>query len=88
MLFLIGALRAVVEMIGLCLLAQGLLYLIAGKGRDRNLIYRFFAIITTPPCKLVRVVMPSFVTDRVIPVLTFLLLVAFWMTLAFLRKFV
>lgn len=88
MQFALSALRAVVEMIGLCLLGQGLLGVIGRGGRDRNPIYRLFALITTPPCDLVRAVAPSFVPDRAIPALTFFILVFFWMTLAFLRKFV
>mgnify|MGYP007125364095 FL=1 len=34
--FLISAARAIVEMLMLCLLAQGVLYLIAGSHRAKN----------------------------------------------------
>lgn len=86
--FLIGALRAVIELIGLCLLGQGILFLIAGTGSGRNPIYRFFDIVTTPPRQLVRCMMPSMVPDRIIPALTFLLVFFFWIGLAWIRNFV
>lgn len=84
--FLIGALRAVVEMIGLCLLGQGVLRVVAGPGRDRNPVYRAFAIVTLPPRCLLRIILPAFVPDRAIAPLTFLFLLFLWLGLAWLRK--
>jgi hypothetical protein len=87
-LFLVGALRAVIELVGLCLLGQGVLYLMAGGSADRNPIYRFFSILTAPPRQLVRAIVPSFFPERSIPVLTFLLLFVLWIGLAWVRKFI
>lgn len=44
--FLLSALRAIVEMLGLCLLAQGALHVLAGQGRLENPLYRFFALLS------------------------------------------
>ena len=88
MLFLIGALRAVIELIGLSLLGQGLLWLIAGAGSARNPIYRFFAILTAPPRHLVRALLPSVVPEGVIPASTFLMLFFLWIGLAWMRNFI
>jgi hypothetical protein len=51
--FLISALRAIVEMLGLCLLGQAVLYLLAGRRRTDNRIYQLFDLITTPPRRVV-----------------------------------
>lgn len=88
MLFLVGALRAVIELIGLCLLGQGVLYVIAGAGRERNLVYRLLALLTEPPRHLVRVALPRRVPDGIVPTLTFVLLFFFWIGLAWVRSFV
>jgi hypothetical protein len=88
MLFLVGALRAVIELIGLCLLGQGVLYVIAGAGRERNLVYKLLALLTEPPRRLVRLALPKPVPDGVVPTLTFALLFFFWIGLAWMRTFV
>lgn len=86
MLFLVSALRAVVEMIGLCLIGRGMLYVVAGAARERNIIYRLFVIVTEPPCRLVRLAMPRLVADRITPPLTFFLFLVLWIVLAWVRK--
>ena len=59
LLFLIGALRAIVEMLGLCCLAQGFLYLLTGQKRASNPIYQLFALITQAPRRLVAFLLPA-----------------------------
>jgi hypothetical protein len=59
LLFLIGALRAIVEMLGLCCLAQGFLYLLTGQKRASNPIYQLFALITQAPRRLVAFLLPG-----------------------------
>lgn len=88
MLFLVGAFRAVIEMVGLCLLGQGVLHLIGGSDPGRNPVYRLFALLTAPPRQLVRAMLPSRLPDRAIPALTFLLLFFLWIGLALVRKFI
>ncbi|MBS1191599.1 MAG: hypothetical protein H6R10_3391 [Rhodocyclaceae bacterium] len=88
MLFVLGALRAVIELIGLCLLGQGVLHLVAGTRSGCNPIYRLFSLLTAPPRHLVRAMAPSFVSGRMIPLLTFMLLFFLWIGLAWMRTFV
>lgn len=84
--FLISALRAIVEMLGLCLLAQGVLYLLAGQGRYRNPVYQFFALIGRGPQNLLARYLPAGIAPHSLALLTFLLLLALWIGLAILRK--
>lgn len=87
-LFLIGALRAIVEMLGLCLLAQGLLHLLAGPRRTHNAIYQLFALITRPPRRLVARVLPAHAGSKTVAIATFCLLICLWIGLALARKFI
>lgn len=85
-LFVISALRAVVEVAGLFLLAQGLLYLLAGQGREKNTIYQLFRLLTAPVIRFVRFITPRVVVDRHVPVVAFFLLFWLWIALAYIRR--
>jgi len=85
--FLIGALRAIVEMLGLCLLGQGALFLLAGERCARNPVWQLFSLITRAPRQLVAAILPRGISARKISVATFLILFFLWTGLAFLRKF-
>ncbi|WP_153147840.1 hypothetical protein [Dechloromonas sp. H13] len=85
--FLIGALRAVVEMVGLCLIGQGALYLLAGERRRQNVIYRFFDLVTGPPRRVAARLLPRHSSQSAAGLLAFFLLFALWIGLAWLRKF-
>lgn len=88
LLFLISALRAIVEMLGLCLVAQGVLYLLAGKRRAANPIYQLFSLITAPPRRLVAWLLPQRASATIIGIVCFALLLLFWLGLAVMRKFI
>ena len=87
LLFLIGALRAIVEMLGLCLIGQGVLHLLAGRRREQNAIYRIFDLLTSPPRKLTAKLLPTATSGKAVGMLTFLLLFILWIGLAWVRKF-
>jgi len=87
-LFLLGALRAIVEMLGLCLLAQVILYLLAGPRRANNAIYQLFALITRQPRRLVARMLPAHATSKTVAIATFFLLLCLWIGLALARKFI
>jgi hypothetical protein len=87
-LFVISALRALVEMLALCLLAQGVLYLLAGQRRAGNPIYRFFALLTDPPRQLVAKLLPARVGGAMVGAITFVLLFVLWIGLALARKLI
>ncbi len=87
-LFVIAALRAVVEMLGYCLIGRGLLALINGERRDGNPIYALLKLITQAPCQCVARCLPGQPGGALVGVLTFLLLLLVWVGLAILRKFI
>ena len=84
--FVISALRAVVEMLGLCLIGQGILYLLAGSRRRHNAIYRFFDLLTRPPRQVAAYLLPRGVSEKLVGVLALVLLFVLWIGLAWLRK--
>lgn len=85
-IFLVSALRALVEVAGLALLGQGVLYFLAGSARERNPVYQLFAIVTRPVIALVRRLTPRLVVDRHIPAVTLFLLFWLWIGLAIVRR--
>lgn len=86
-IFLVGALRAIVEMLGLCFIGQAFLYLLAGRKRANNPIYQLLALITRPPRKLCARFLPARSPELLVAFCTFLILAFFWLGLALLRKF-
>jgi hypothetical protein len=86
LVFLISVLRALIELLGLCLLGQGVLYLIAGRHRDKNAIYQFFALITHRPQQLTARFLPRNTPPALSSAILLLLLFASWIALAWLRK--
>ncbi len=87
-LFLISAVRAIVEMLGLCLIGQGVLYLIGGRQRSGNRVYQLFSLITKAPRRMVATVLPHSASEMLIGNVTFAILLILWLGLAFVRKFV
>ena len=86
MLFAISALRAIVEMLGLCLLGQGLLYLLAGRSRATNRIYQLFDLITQPPRRAAALLLPRSSGPAARGLLSFAIVLVLWLGLAYLRK--
>ena len=85
-LLLLRALRALVEVAGCFLLGQGLLYLLAGKRRDRNPVYQLFQLLTSPVVKLTRAITPRQIIDRHVPVVGFFILLWIWIGLALVKR--
>lgn len=85
-LFAISVLRALVEVAGLFLLGQGILYLLAGARREKNAMYQMFQIVTRPVVGLVRRITPRVIVDRHVPVVAFFLLFWIWIALAYARQ--
>lgn len=85
-LFLIGVLRALVEVALLCLIGQGLLGLLAGSRRHTNTVYRLFVLITSPIVKVVRRIAPPQIIDRHLPFVAFFVLFWAWIGLAWLKR--
>lgn len=85
-LFVVSALRAVVEVALLSLLGQGVVGLLAGASRQTNPVYRVFLIITNPPVKLTRWMTPRLIIDKHIPFVTFFVLFWLWILLAYVKR--
>jgi hypothetical protein len=78
---LVVILKALTEVAAVGLLGQGLLYLLAGRKRESNLVYQLFKIITSPVMKITRMVTPRIVLDRHIWLVACLLLAMLWLAL-------
>lgn len=85
-IFLLGLLRALVEVALLSLLAQGVVGLLAGAARQANPVWRLFAIVTRPPLQLIRFLAPRQIADRQVPLLGFFVLFCLWILLAYLKR--
>ncbi len=85
-LFAISALRAIVEMLLLCLMGQGILALLAGKKRDGNHVYQLFSLITRGPRAIVAHLLPDGTRASTIALATGVVLLFLWISLAILRK--
>jgi len=86
LIFWLSALRAIVEMLALCLLGQGVLWLISGRQRVDNPVYRFLAFLTFPPRQLLAHCLPVRTSPLVVGCLCFLILLLIWLGLAFFRQ--
>lgn len=86
LIFFISALRSIVEFLGLCLLGQATLYLLAGERRQQNAIYRFFALLTRGPQQFVSWIFLGKLSAALSGAICFLILFIFWIALAWLRK--
>jgi hypothetical protein len=71
-------LKAIVELLILVMLGQGLLFVLAGPTRHQNLVYRMFATVTQPIMKATRFITPRFIVDQHIGFVAFFLLAVLW----------
>lgn len=85
---IITVLRALVEVAGMFLLAQGALFLLAGATREKNIIYQLFRIITRPVISATRFITPKLIVEKHIPFVAFFLLFWLWILLAYIRQVV
>ena len=74
-------LKALVEIAGLALLGQGLLFILAGQHRHKNMFYTILKTITSPVFKATRFIAPRFIVDQHIGFLAFFFLMVIWVAL-------
>lgn len=86
LLFLLASMRAIVEMLLLCLLGQAFLHLLAGSSRGRNLVYMLFATITLPVLQLFRRLLPPALSGGGGATVAFVSLLLLWLGLAVLKN--
>jgi hypothetical protein len=81
----VSILKSLVEIAGMFVLGQGLLYVVAGQSRETNFIYKLFQIVTRPVFRIARWITPKVVIDRHMWVVATLLLVWLWMVFTWLK---
>lgn len=74
-------LKALTEVAGLAMFGQGVLWLVAGAKRDKNIFYGLFKTLTSPVMKVTRVITPRIVVDQHLGLVAFFLLMVIWMVL-------
>jgi hypothetical protein len=79
---LAGIVQLLATLALLFMLGQGVLFILAGRNRDRNLFYQVFVVITRPVFRLARLITPAVVVDRHIPFVAFLVVGWIWIILA------
>jgi hypothetical protein len=82
-IFILKALKAIVEIALYSMIGQGIVGLLAGASKENNFVYVLLRIITSPATKLVRLLMPKVILDRYIPIITFGILVWVFIGLTF-----
>jgi hypothetical protein len=80
-LLLLTIAKALVELAGLFILGQGVLYVLAGRNREANFFYQLLKTLTRPVYALARFVTPKIVLDRHIPMVAFIVLFWLWVFL-------
>ncbi len=74
-------LKGLTEVLLLSHVAQGILFLFAGATRDKNFVYRIFAIVNRPVWKATRFITPRFIVDAHIGFVSFFFLSVLWAAL-------
>ncbi len=82
---LVTIIKALVEVAGFSLLGQGVLWVFAGAGRERNFVYIMFRTVTAPVFRLTRFITPRFVLDRHIWIITPLVLALLWLAATYFK---
>ena len=86
MLMLVAVLKALLEVAGLALLGQGVLYLLAGAGREQNFFYRLLKLVGSPAVRVTRLITPRrLVPDAYITVAAFFLVAGLWLALSLVK---
>jgi hypothetical protein len=80
MLLVVVILKAITEIVLICMLSQGLLHAL-GARNDNNFVYRVFSTVNAPAFKATRLVTPRFIVDQHIWMVTFFLLSVAWIAL-------
>ena len=86
MLMLVAVLKALLEVAGLALLGQGVLYLLAGAGREQNFFYRLLKLIGSPAVRVTRLITPRrLVPDAYITAAAFFLVAGLWLAIGLIK---
>ncbi|MBS0656997.1 MAG: YggT family protein [Verrucomicrobia bacterium] len=75
---LVSILKGILEIVLFIMIGRGLLFVLAGRHREGNLVYKALGMVTEPINRLVRKLTPRFIVDAHVPFVTFFLLGALW----------
>ena len=78
MLQFISIVKLLCEIVGLSLIGQGILYVLAGANREKNFPYLILRTVTSPVTQALRWVTPRFVLDQHLGLLAFLIVFLVW----------
>lgn len=86
MLMLVVLLKTLLEVAGMALLGQGVLYLLAGAGREQNFFYRLLKLVGSPAVRVTRLITPRrLVADAYITLAAFFLVAGLWLALSLMK---
>ena len=86
MLMAVVVFKALLEVAGLALLGQAILYVLAGAGREQNFFYRLLKLIGSPAVRVTRLVTPRrLVPDAYIAVGAFFLVAGLWLAASLMK---
>ena len=71
--------KALIEIAGVAMLGQGVLYVLAGSRREQHIVYGLFRSLTSPVTKATRAITPRIVLDQHIGLVAFFLLIVLWL---------
>ena len=86
MLMAVVVLKTLLEVAGMALLGQGILYLLAGAGREQNFFYQLLRLIGSPTVRVTRLITPRrLVPDAHITMAAFFLVAGLWLALVLVK---
>ena len=86
-ILLLSIIRALVEVAGMLMLGQGVLWVFGPTARDGNFIYDLLKKGTRPITRFTRAITPRFVHDAHIGLVAFVILLWLWLGLALARRY-
>ena len=86
-ILLVSIARALIEVGGMFMLGQGILWLFGPRARDGNFIYDLFKKGTRPIIMFTRAITPRIVHDAHVGLVAFFILVWLWLGLAYAKRY-
>lgn len=77
----VSILKGVLEIVIFTMLGRALLFILAGRHRETNVVYKAFGFVTERLNAVVRAITPRFIVDAHVPFITFFLLLVLWVVL-------
>lgn len=75
---LVSILKGLLEIVVLTMVGRGLLFILAGRTRETNVVYKAFGVVTDRVNAVVRAITPRFIIDAHVPFVSFFLLLVLW----------